>query len=92
MKYLIFLIITFITSPMAVNSPGYEKDTDKRFLGKLLPGSRYSNMNSCLDKQVSTNYGNCSIDDMFCSQCDESGSNICCQVVYEACYYWIAGC
>lgn len=54
---------------------------------KLVPLQRTIEISSCLE--TSNSSGACTIDDMSCWSCEDSGSNTCCQVGHEKCYYWL---
>lgn len=76
MRLLLLLIIAFSLSVTK------EKDIEK--LTPLQPSIEIS---ECLVNKNSP--GACTVDDMTCWTCENSGSNTCCQFGYEKCYYWL---
>lgn len=54
---------------------------------KLQPLNRTIEINECLEFP-DTGSG-CTIEDITCSSCEASASNVCCQKGSLACYYWI---
>jgi len=87
MKNLILFALAIILSPMSIIPADNPENNANN--GKLLRGSRYLNMNSCLSNGDSNTAGSCALE---CPGCQAIGSDICC--AYDGtntCYVWLAG-